>query len=167
MARILFVCLGNICRSPTAEGLFAAALRDAGLEDRVRIDSAGTGSWHVGSPPDRRSQQAARQRGIDLSGLRARQVEPSDFAEFDLLLAMDRDNLSTLEAIRPKGATARIALMLEFSEKARRLGVREVPDPYTGEPDGFEHVLDLLEDACDGLLAHVRDEMLHRTGRGA
>jgi len=152
--RVLFVCMGNICRSPTAEGVFRKLVRDAGLEGKIEIDSAGTGSWHVGSAPDRRTQNAALKRGLDLSGQRARQVSARDFETFDLVVAMDRDNLSYLEAIRPNEA-ARARLMLEFSEVAVSRGIRDVPDPYSGGVDGFEIVLDLIEGACEGLLGQV------------
>lgn len=153
--RVLFVCMGNICRSPTAEGVFRKLVRDAGLDAVVEIDSAGTGSWHVGSAPDRRTQSAALRRGLDLSDQRARRVSARDFELFDLIVAMDRDNLSYLEAIRP-GEAPRARLMLEFSEAAMERGLRDVPDPYSGGVDGFEMVLDLIEGACEGLLEHVR-----------
>ncbi|MBL0921825.1 MAG: low molecular weight phosphotyrosine protein phosphatase [Phycisphaerales bacterium] len=153
--RVLFVCMGNICRSPTAEGVFRKLVRDAGLDAVVEIDSAGTGSWHVGSAPDRRTQSAALKRGLDLSDQRARRVSARDFELFDLIVAMDRDNLSYLEAIRP-GEAPRARLMLEFSEAAVERGLRDVPDPYSGGEDGFEVVLDLIEGACEGLLEHVR-----------
>ncbi len=156
--RVLFVCLGNICRSPTAEGIFRALVRDAALDEHFVIDSAGTGSWHIGSPPDRRTQTAARARGLDLSTLRARQVSTQDFHEFDLIIAMDHDNRSALEAMRPREPhrAGEVRLMLEFSEAAAAQRVREVPDPYSGGTHGFELDLDLLEDACRGLLAETR-----------
>lgn len=160
--KVLFVCMGNICRSPTAEGVFRKLVRDAGLEGKIEIDSAGTGSWHVGSAPDKRTQSAALKRGLDLSGQRARQVAARDFEVFDLIVAMDRDNLSYLEAIRPSDAP-RARLMLEFSESAVNRGLRDVPDPYSGGVDGFEIVLDLIEGACEGLLGHVIDVTRART----
>lgn len=150
--RILFVCLGNICRSPTAEGVFRQRVREAGLEQRVLVDSAGTGDWHVGKAPDNRTRRAALRRGYDLSGQRARQVCREDFSRFDLILAMDRANLGDLRALRPQGASAELDLYL------RRYAVErdEVPDPYYGGEDGFEQVLDLIEQASDRLLAEVR-----------
>ena len=151
--RILFVCLGNICRSPTAEGVFRSLVAAKGLSDRVVIDSAGTGNWHIGSPPDRRSQAHALRRGIDLSGLRGRQVRAHDFDDFDLLVAMDRSNVASLSALAPDAdARERIVLLRSFDPDADS---DEVPDPYTGGADGFEHVLDLVEAASQGLLAEV------------
>jgi protein-tyrosine phosphatase len=140
--KILFVCLGNICRSPTAEGV----LRHLSTLD---VDSAGTAGYHAGDPPDPRAQRAARARGIDLSGLRARQIHARDFDRFDLILAMDRANLSALETIRPSAARARLGLFLEF---APHLGIREVPDPYYGTDEDFERVLDLCFEAGRGLM---------------
>jgi protein-tyrosine phosphatase len=151
---LLFVCMGNICRSPTAEGVMRHLLREAGLEDEIVIDSAGTGSWHVGNPPDERATEAARRRGITLEGA-ARQVRPGDFEEYDLLLAADRDNLADLRAIAPDDAArAKVRLLREFDPEAH--GDLDVPDPYYGGPGGFEEVLDLVERACRGLLAEVR-----------
>lgn len=150
---VLMVCMGNICRSPTAEGLLRAKLAAAGLEARVRVDSAGTHGYHVGDAPDPRAQRHARTRGVDLSALRARRVAEDDFDRFDLMLAMDEDNLAELLRLRPAGHANAPRLLLEF---ASRTAVREVPDPYYGGPDGFEHVLDLIEDACDGLVEHLR-----------
>ena len=151
---VLFVCLGNICRSPTAEGVFRDRLRREGLEAQIVVDSAGTGDWHVGEAPDRRAQAAARRRGIDLSAQRARQLRAADFREFDLILAMDESNLANIEAARPPGSPARTRLFLEY---ALDVPLREVPDPYFGEGDGFETVLDLIAAASDGLLAELRD----------
>jgi protein-tyrosine phosphatase len=148
--RILFVCMGNICRSPAAEGVTRALLARRGLADRVVLDSAGTHDYHVGAPPDRRMQQAAARRGYDLSGLRARHVDDADFARFDLLLAMDRDNLRGLMQRCPLPHRGKLRLFLEFAADAP---VDEVPDPYYGGADGFEHVLDLVEAAADGLIA--------------
>ncbi len=151
--RILFVCLGNICRSPTAEVVFRAiASRDA--PDLVlEIDSAGTAGYHIGELPDRRTRQAAARRGYDLSTLRARVVEPKDFEYFDLILAMDRENLRALERRAPPQARERLRLFLEFAPEA---GISEVPDPYYGGPNGFEDVLDLIEAAAHGLIEHLR-----------
>lgn len=143
--------MGNICRSPTAEGVFSAAAERAGLT--VRVESAGTGGWHAGEPPDRRAQAAAAARGIDLSGQRARRVLPEDFHAFDHILAMDRDNLRDLEAMRPPGSRAALRLFLDYAPDQP---VREVPDPYYGGPQGFETVLDLIERASEGFLAELR-----------
>jgi protein-tyrosine phosphatase len=152
--RLLFVCLGNICRSPTAEGVMRRLVREAGLEDEVTIDSAGTGGWHVGEPPDARATEAARRRGSVLEGA-ARQVRPEDFAAFDLLLAADRSNLRALQRLAPDEAgRAKVRLLREFDPAAGE--DLEVPDPYYGGPDGFDAVLDVVEAACRGLLDHVR-----------
>ena len=147
---VLFVCLGNICRSPTAEGVFRQLLVREAPELRVQVDSAGTADYHVGNAPDTRSQRAALVRGIDLSGLRARQIAPDDFSRFGLILAMDRDNLRELQAMRPKRALARLQLFLEYAPELGRL---EVPDPYYGDASGFEQVLDFCTAASRGLLA--------------
>lgn len=157
--RVLFVCLGNICRSPTAEGVFRDRLRREGLEERVIVDSAGTGDWHVGEAPDRRAQAAARRRGIDLSSQRARQLRAEDFRSFDLILAMDESNLLDIEAARPPQGPAPARLFLEY---AIDVADREVPDPYFGEGDGFETVLELIAAASDGLLAELRGELDRR-----
>ena len=149
MARILFVCLGNICRSPTAEGVLRAIAAKEFPGLALEVDSAGTADFHVGEPPDRRTVAAARRRGYDLAGLRARQVQPADFSRFDYVLAMDRANLEGLENLRPKDASAHVSLFLEFSPDA---STREVPDPYYGGVEEFERVLDLCESAARGLL---------------
>ena len=149
---ILFVCMGNICRSPTAEGVFRARALAAGLSDLL-IDSAGTHGYHVGEPPDPRSQQCAARRGIDLSRQRARQVTAADFARFDRILAMDADNLAALRAICPPQYRHKLALFMQY---ASRSGAMEVPDPYLGGAGGFELVLDYLEDAADGLVGTLR-----------
>lgn len=154
--RVLMVCMGNICRSPTAEGVLRARLRAAGLDRHVEVDSAGTHGYHAGEPPDRRAQKHAASRGYDLSKLRARRVVPADFERFDWVLAMDADNLERLRELRPEGAQARLGLLMEHAR--RHADVREVPDPYYGPPAGFERVLDLVEDACEGLLLRLRDE---------
>jgi len=146
---VIFVCTGNICRSPTAEGVFAKKVADAGLSDRILVDSAGTHGYHVGEPPDPRSQRAARARGYDLSALRARRIERDDFERFDLVLAMDSDNRAFLAQLCPPSHSHKLKLMMEY---ARRHTEREVPDPYGGGPDGFNVVLELLEDAAEGLL---------------
>ena len=152
-AAVLFVCLGNICRSPTAEGVFRAALDRAGLAGRVRAASAGLGDWHVGSPPDRRAIQAARRRGYDLTALRGRQVEPADFTRFGWILGMDDANLRALTAMKPPEFGGYLGLLLDF---APELGVREVPDPYYGGPAGFDRVLDLVEASAAGLVARLQ-----------
>jgi protein-tyrosine phosphatase len=157
--RLLFVCLGNICRSPTAEGVMRELVRDAGLEERVELDSAGTGDWHVGEPPDARATDAARRRGIELRGP-ARQVRLRDFEEFDLILAMDRSNLADLRRLAPdEAARAKVRLLREFEGRAgsqSSAGDLEVPDPYHGGSRGFEHVLDLLQAACASLLGRLQ-----------
>ncbi len=147
---VLMVCMGNICRSPTAEAVLRQKLAAAGLGDRVRVDSAGTHSYHVGSPPDDRAQAAARRRGFDLGGLRARRVSTQDFEAFDLVLAMDEDNFSELQNMAPAGMESRVKLLMDFARV--RKDVREVPDPYYGSPAGFELMLDLVIDASDGLV---------------
>jgi protein-tyrosine phosphatase len=151
--RILLVCTGNICRSPTAEGVLRAHLQRAGLAHRIEVDSAGTNDYHVGDPPDARSQEAAARRGYDISGLRARSVTPTDFLDFDLILAMDRDHLSLLQRSCPATARSRLGLFLEY---AGGCAEDEVPDPYYRGPEGFEHVLDLIEDAAAGLIETLR-----------
>ncbi|MET1080121.1 MAG: low molecular weight protein-tyrosine-phosphatase [Pseudomonas sp.] len=150
--RILFVCLGNICRSPTAEGVVRDKLQRAGLAHRISLDSAGTGDWHVGKAPDMRTRLAAQRRGYDLSTLRGRQVEVADFERFDLILAMDLSNLQQLQALRPGTAKAELDLFLRRYGQ----GLDEVPDPYYGGEDGFEQVLDLLESAADALIDELR-----------
>jgi protein-tyrosine phosphatase len=151
--KILFVCLGNICRSPTAAAVFRTIAAREAPELKVEVDSAGTAGYHVGEPPDPRTQAAASRRGYDLSRLRARIVEPRDFERFDLILAMDRDNLSVLQRRAPVDARSRLRLFLEFAPET---GTAEVPDPYYGGPNGFEEVLDLVESASRHLLHHVR-----------
>lgn len=151
--RILFVCLGNICRSPTAEAVLRELAAREAPELRLEVDSAGTAAYHVGQPPDPRTRAAAARRGYDLSTLRARTVEPADFERFDLILAMDRDNLTALQRRAPSHAHQRLHLFLEFSPDA---APEDVPDPYYGGPNGFEEVLDLVEAATRGLLTHLR-----------
>jgi low molecular weight protein-tyrosine phosphatase len=154
--RVLFVCMGNICRSPTAEGVMRALVREAGLEATVELDSAGTGSWHVGSSPDARAVAAARARGVVLEGS-ARQVRSEDFDEFDLVLAMDRANMRELRRLaRRDEQRAKLRLLREFDEASAGDDDLEVPDPYYGAPGGFEEVLDLVQAACAGLLAQIR-----------
>ena len=156
---VLFVCLGNICRSPTAEEVFRAAAIRQGLGPRIHVDSAGTGDWHVGSPPDRRAIQAARRRGYDLTALRARQVAGEDFERFGWIVAMDRANLRALEALRPDGFGGHLGLFLDFAPGA---DLDEVPDPYYGGLEGFDRVLDLVEIASAGLLERVRERLVDR-----
>ncbi|MDA0184134.1 low molecular weight phosphotyrosine protein phosphatase [Solirubrobacter phytolaccae] len=153
---ILFVCMGNICRSPTAEGVMRHLVGEAGLEDEIVIDSAGTGDWHAGDPPDRRATQAARARGVVLEGA-ARQITVDDFEDFDYLLAMDRDNLEGIRSIAPdEEAAGKARLLREFDPASAGAPDLDVPDPYYGGPDGFETVLDQVEAACRGLLDEIR-----------
>jgi protein-tyrosine phosphatase len=156
--KILFVCLGNICRSPTAEAVLRGLAAREAPELAITVDSAGTANYHPGSPPDRRSQAAARLRAYDLSPLRARQVCNADFAEFELILAMDRENLQVLEDRAPSGARGRIQLFLDYAPEQP---VREVPDPYYGGTRGFEAVLDLIEAGARGLLRRLRAQAPH------
>ncbi|MEP4484929.1 MAG: low molecular weight protein-tyrosine-phosphatase [Halioglobus sp.] len=149
---VLFVCLGNICRSPTAHGVFQHKIDAAGLGDVVSVDSCGTGNWHAGEPPDARASAAAALRGYDLSELRARQVTPHDFDQYDFILAMDESNLEDLRAMAPAGYSGQLALFLDF---ASGLSVSTVPDPYYGGENGFDEVLDLIETASEGLLEAV------------
>lgn len=150
---VLFVCMGNICRSPTAEGMFLKVLEERAPELRIEVDSAGTHAYHVGEPPDPRAQRAARRRGIDLGGQRARLVRAEDFSRFDLVLAMDELNRDTLIDRCPPAFHDRIRLFLEFAPQLDRTAV---PDPYYGGINGFEHVLDLVEEAATGLLDYLR-----------
>lgn len=147
--QILFVCMGNICRSPTAEGVMRKRIEDAGMQQRVGVDSAGTHGYHVGSPPDARSQAAAGKRGYDLKALRARQVVERDFEKFDLLLVMDLENLKLLQSMCPAQHQSKLRLLMSY---ALNSVPTVVPDPYHGGIGGFETVLDHVEDACDGLL---------------
>ena len=154
--RILFVCLGNICRSPTAEGVMRHVVREEGLENAIEIDSAGTGGWHVGAAPDERATEAARKRSIVLEGA-ARKFTPDDFDRYDLILAMDSENRADLLALAPDDeARAKVRLLREFDPDSEGAPDLDVPDPYYGGPDGFEEVLDLVEAACRGLLAETR-----------
>lgn len=163
---VLFVCMGNICRSPTAEAVFRRKVQVAGLDDRVEVDSAGTHAYHIGEAPDPRSVRAAAQRGYDMSDLRARKLSPYDAERFDYVLVMDDANLrrtrSEFGSGRDgEGQRAQVQLFLEFVEDAP---VTEVPDPYMGGDAGFEHVLDLIEDTADGLLADIRARLDRRAG---
>lgn len=152
---VLFVCTGNICRSPTAEGVLRHQAKLAGLEDRLLIDSAGTHGYHIGEPPDRRSVAAARKRGIDLSSLRARKVASGDFDRFDYVLALDRGHFDLLRADCPPEHVQRLSLFLSHLGEH---GLHDVPDPYYGGARDFEHALDLIERGCAALLAHIRRE---------
>jgi protein-tyrosine phosphatase len=151
---VLFVCMGNICRSPTAEGVFRKVVVDAGLKDRIRVASAGTHAYHVGEPPDRRAQAAASRRGVILSDIRARRFRDEDFSEFNYILAMDRDNLEELRERAPESTEAGLHLFLEFAGSERAI---EVPDPYYGGASGFELVLDLVEHASHRLLQKIQN----------
>lgn len=151
MVRVLFVCLGNICRSPTAEGVFRHLVQREGLDGEITIDSAGTHAYHIGEPPDSRAQAEARRRGIDISTLRGRQARPGDFDRFDYVLAMDGENHRNLMAICPDGREDKLRMCLDFAANAER---REVPDPYY--EGGFDRVYDMIEDAAQGLLADIR-----------
>ncbi len=153
MIRVLFVCLGNICRSPTAEGVFRELVRSHGLNEEIQTDSCGTSDWHIGDPPDSRAADEAARRGFDLSDLRARQVAKSDFTAFDYVLGMDETNIAKLRAQCPPAHQDRVRLFLSFAPK---LGRTDVPDPYYGGPDGFAQVFDMIEAASQGLLADIR-----------
>ena len=155
MVRVLFVCLGNICRSPLAQGAFEDVLRREELENEVFVDSAGTGSWHVGSPPDDRAQRSASARGLDLSAQRARRISPDDCEDFDYVLTMDEQNYRTVTSLC-RGS----AVVHPFLDFAPNSSEREVPDPYGGGPEGFDHVLDLVEEASEGLLRDIRERHL-------
>ncbi|HEX2181335.1 MAG TPA: low molecular weight protein-tyrosine-phosphatase [Rubrobacteraceae bacterium] len=155
MVRVLFVCMGNICRSPIAQGVFENVLRREGLEGEVFVDSAGTGAWHVGSPPDERAQRSAGLRGLDLSAQRARRISPEDCNTFDYILTMDEDNYHAVSSLCRGSAVVR-----PFLDFAADSPEREVPDPYYGGPDGFEHVLDLVEEASEGLIEDIRGRHL-------
>lgn len=157
--RVLFVCMGNICRSPTAEGVFRHLVTQAGVQEHFHIDSAGTHVYRVNNPPDPRAQRAALEGGVDISSQRARQVETSDFEDFDHVLVMDRQNYDTLMFVCPKPHSHKVKLFLDF---APHLKTREVPDPYYGGERGFERVLDMVEEACRGFLASVRPDLKQR-----
>lgn len=151
--RILFVCMGNICRSPTAEGAFRNHLERLDPPLDVELESAGTHGYHVGHPPDPRAAEAAARRGISLSGITARQIEVADFERFDLILCADIANRDRVESMRPKESQAEVRMILDFAMDADEV---EVPDPYYGGEKGFERVLDLIESACEGLVRHLR-----------
>ncbi len=151
--RVLFVCLGNICRSPTAQGVFEHLVVREKLSDQVVVDSAGTSGWHIDSAPDARTVQAAISRGYDLRALRGRKAIKEDFDRFDFILAMDQENFDVLNEMKPKEFTGHLGLFLEFASNSTK---REVPDPYYGGAKGFDTVLDLIEDASEGLMAHIK-----------
>jgi protein-tyrosine phosphatase len=155
MVRVLFVCMGNICRSPIAQGVFENVLRREGLEDEVFVDSAGTGAWHVGEPPDERAQRSAGLRGLDLSSQRARRIAPDDCESFDYVLTMDEENYHMVSSLCRGNAVVR-----PFLDFATDSPEREVPDPYYGGPEGFDYVLDLVEEASEGLLDDIRERHL-------
>ncbi|HEB78587.1 MAG TPA: low molecular weight phosphotyrosine protein phosphatase [Methylothermaceae bacterium] len=156
MMRILFVCMGNICRSPMAQGVFEKLLSQRGLGDRVLVESAGTHAYHLGKMPDERAIRAARERGVDISHLRARQVEPGDFEEYDLILVMDEQNYDTLLFTGAKRHQHKLKYLLDY---APHLKTRNLPDPYYGSDIGFDRVLDMIEDACEGLLSYLQEQM--------
>ena len=156
MVSVLFVCLGNICRSPSAEAVFRKLLADQDLQSSIECDSAGTSAWHIGSPPDERAVAVGLQRGVDMRNLRGRQVGKNDFSRFDYILAMDEDNLRHLRGMKPDDYGGVLDLFLSFSQRA---SVGEVPDPYYGGRRDFEHVFDLLEGAAQGLLDDIRRHM--------
>jgi protein-tyrosine phosphatase len=153
--KVLFVCMGNICRSPTAQGVFRKLVEEAGLTEVIEIDSAGTHAYHVGEPPDPRARETALRRGIDLADLRARRARPEDFDEYHYVLAMDQDNYHALSDLCPpgRGLERRLSLLMDFAPQAR---MREVPDPYYGAAGGFEAVFDMVEEAAQGLLEEIR-----------
>ncbi len=153
--RVLFVCLGNICRSPTAHAIFEKKIIDEGLQHKIIVDSAGTGDWHIGRAPDPRACEAAFQHGYDLTKLGARQVKPEDFSKFDYVLAMDKQNLLDLKTMTPPQFAGHLGLFLDYSRSEKK----EVPDPYTGGKEGFEEVLNLIEDASNGLFDHLSGQL--------
>lgn len=155
MTRILFVCMGNICRSPTAEAVFRGKVQQLQLEAHIQCDSAGTTGHHAGEAPDHRAQQVAGARGYPMADLRARQVDDTDFERFDLILAMDHRNLAELRRRASRQYQHKLKLLLDYSDSTDQ----EVPDPYYGGRDGFEQVLDLVENACDGLLQSLREQL--------
>ena len=159
MTSVLFVCLGNICRSPLAEGVFRKLIIDNNLAKRISVDSAGTGSWHIGNPPDKRAQATALTHGIDNSGLRARQISSSDFDRFEYIIAMDNSNKSDLLSLSPKSATNRVHLFMDFSSNPTS---SEVPDPYYGGDEGFEQVFSIIETGSSGLFAEIKSRYFLR-----
>lgn len=167
MIRILFVCMGNICRSPTAEGVFRKKMREHGLEDQVDVASAGTHGYHIGEAPDQRTQRAAAQRGYELSNIRARKIAPQDFDYFDMILAMDRNSLDSLRLNCTPEQEKRLAL---FMHSSTNFDDDEVPDPYYGLGQGFDLVLDMVEDATEGLINSIKQQLApvkRKAGRSA
>jgi len=162
--RVLFVCLGNICRSPMAEGVFRRVAEEEGVANRFEIDSAGMGDWHIGQAPDTRAQAAAQNRGMDISGQRARQVTAADYRRFDLILAMDDSNYDELIGLAPKSELHKVRLFLDYAPRA---GTRNVPDPFYGGSEGFDHALDLIEAAAQGLVASLVGKEKVQAKRGA
>lgn len=162
MIKVLFVCMGNICRSPTVEGVFRSVIAARGLNKKVFIDSAGTHDYHVGDPPDSRAQAVARARGYDICALKGRQVCMQDFQNFDYILAMDLDNLVHLQKMCPSEHTAKLSLLMDY---ARHANEREVPDPYYGGTRGFEKVLDMAEDAAQGLADEIQGVVARKQHR--
>mgnify|MGYP005695873697 CR=1 FL=1 len=156
---VLFVCLGNICRSPTAHAVFQSMVSKQNLTSQIYIDSAGTGDWHLGHAPDLRSTEAAALKGYDMSSLRSRLVTSKDFAVFDYVIAMDKSNLSNLRVMCPTDFQGDLRLFLDYARQSDHLDRCEVPDPYYGQEDGFPFVLDLIEDASIGLLDHIKSRM--------
>lgn len=161
---VLFVCLGNICRSPTAEGIFRHLVAEAGLTDRIGIDSAGTAGWHTGNGPDPRSCETAAKYGVDITGLRARQIHRDDFSRFRFIIALDRNNLMDIRAIAPASHTASVRLLLDF---VPGMEGQPVPDPYYGGADDFEETFRLARLGCEALLEAVRTELAGLAGRTA
>ncbi len=162
MYSILFVCLGNICRSPTAEGVFKSFIDDAGLSNQVLVDSAGTSAYHVNEAPDPRSQQEAKRHGYDLSRIRSRKVTSDDYEKFDLIIAMDESNLNNLKSFKSSIYGAKLKLFLK--DFAPLLSIRDVPDPYYGGAKGFTQVVQLIEQASEGLLEHLKAEISNKRG---
>lgn len=150
--RVLFVCMGNICRSPTAHGVFEALVKDSGVTERISVDSAGTHAYHVGEPPDLRSQATAQKNGIDLSNQRAQKVKPSDFEVFDYIIAMDSSNYQDLLSITPKPLHDKVYRLMDFATLSK---ATDVPDPYYGGDQGFDNVFTMVSEACEGLLTHL------------
>ena len=163
MVKVLFVCMGNICRSPTAAAVFRNEVKEAGLAHRIQVDSAGTHDYHTGEPPDPRAQSAASKRGYDMKSLRARRIKGNDFVEYDYILAMDSDNLGLLHQLCPERHFAKLGLFMEYA--GADSNVLEVPDPYYGRSSNFEHVLDLIEEAAKGLLSHIEHHDLKLAAR--
>ena len=159
MFRVLFVCTGNICRSPTAEGVFRHMVESRGLSDRIEVDSAGVGSWHVGDPPDARSAETALARGINISDQRARTVRPCDFQEFDLLMAMDTGHHTAMSRACPPDLQTRVRMFMDYAPEAE---VADVPDPYYGSGDGFTRVFDMIQLGAKGLLDEIEAKYLDR-----